>query len=381
MRITYIVKYIAQLGGLDRVLTFKMNWLATHGHEVSLITYEQQGHDFSFALDGSIRHEDINVKLWKKQGSNVVRRTLSYLQLRRQFRRRMTEAVGRMNPDVLVTLTDSYQVLDILLSIPTHAVRIVESHVERSAFMKVNDFRGRHLLQAFARLYDRHLAHSIRTADALVLLTRQDAGQWAEMARRVVIPNPLTVQPSRFSDATTHRVIAAGRLEAQKGFDLLVEAWSRVHAAASDWQLHIYGNGPDREALQRQIDQVGLTDSVTLYPATPDIFDRYAESSIYVLSSRYEGYGLVLAEAMSCGVPCVSFNCPYGPADIIRNGEDGILVPNGDVQALADGLLTYIRDVARRQHDGQLARQNIQRFSADYIMGQWELLFKTLRKQ
>ena len=376
MRIVYIVKYIAQLGGLDRVLAFKMNWLAVHGYEVTLITYEQTDHPFSFPLDPAIKHVEVNVKLWKKTGSNLLTRSWSYLRLRRLLRSRLTAAVASANPDVLITLTDSYQVMDVLQSIPTHARRIIESHVERRGFMKEGDFNGRPWLQRLARLYDWWQVRFIRRADALVVLTRQDATQWPEVPRVVVITNPLTFWPEETATLKAKAVIAAGRLEPQKGFDLLVEAWKDVHAVAPDWQLNIFGDGSGRERLQQQINESGLASCVHLHPATSDIVKRYAEHSCFVLSSRYEGYGLVLAEAMSCGVPCVSFDCPYGPADIIRTGEDGILVENGNVKALAEGILTYINQPVLRKAHGAKARINIQRFAPENIMARWEELFK-----
>lgn len=378
MRITYVIKYIAQLGGLDRVMTFKMNWLAAHGYDVSLITYEQRDHDFSFDLDPRISHTDIDVKLWKKGGTNVLARAASYMRLRRLFRQRFREAVAATRPDVLVTLTDSYQVMDILMSVPTSARRIVETHVERRGFAKEGDFRGRNvLLRLAAKMYDRYMARQIAKADALVCLTRQDAAQWLEVRNVVVITNPLTVLPKAISDCSSCRAIAAGRMEDQKGFDLLIEAWQEVHRQLPTWQLDIYGNGSDRERLQTQIDKASLTDVITLHPATPDIFERYAESSIYVLSSRYEGYGLVLAEAMSCGVPCVAFDCRYGPSDIIRDGEDGILVPPLRTDLLAEAIVRMASDTTLRKDMGQRARINIQRFAPTSIMPQWQQLFNS----
>lgn len=375
MRIVYVIKYIAQLGGLDRVMTFKMNWMASHGHEVHLITYEQEGHGFTFPLDTRIKHRDIGVKMWKKQGNSLPRRLISYFTLRRLFRQRMTEAISDIDPDVLVTLTDSYSVLDILQNIPTRAVRIIESHVERRAFMKAGDFKGRWFMRQIARIYDWHLSRHIRNCDALVVLTNQDAAQWPEVKNVKVIPNPLTNWPKETGVGENHLVVAAGRLEPQKGFDLLVNAWQKVHKEAPDWQLAIYGDGNDHDAIQYQIDEYGLSSCITLYPATPDIFKFYLESSIFVLSSRYEGYGLVLAEAMSCGIPCVSFDCPFGPSVIIRDREDGLLVTNGDTEALAAGILHYIKNPEARKAAGQSARNNIQRFAPESIMQKWEDVF------
>lgn len=379
MRITYVVKYIAQLGGLDRVLTFKMNWLAAHGHDVQLITYEQGDHPLSFALDPRIRHTDIGVKLWKKGGTGIAARTWSYLRLRRRFRRRMGSAVALAAPDVLVLLTDSYPVIDILMSLPTAARRIVETHVERRAFAKAGDFSHRNpVLRFAARAYDAYMARHIARADALVCLTQADASQWPEVPRVEVIANPLTVEPTAIATCTAPRAMAAGRLEDQKGFDMLVSAWADVHRRQPLWHLHIYGDGPDGPRLQQQIADAGLDDVVHLHSATPDIFERYAESSIFVLSSRYEGYGLVLAEAMSVGVPCVSFDCPYGPADIIRADDDGILVPPQRTDLLADAIVRLAADTALRQAMGQRARTHIRRYAPAPIMQRWQHLFATV---
>ncbi|MBO4906505.1 MAG: glycosyltransferase family 4 protein [Bacteroidaceae bacterium] len=375
MTILYVIKYIAQLGGLDRVMAFKMNWLAQHGYKVHLVTYEQRDHSISFPLDPSISHTDIDVKLWKKEGRTVVQRWISYQRLRRLFAKRMRAEVERIQPDVLVTLTDSYQVIDLLMNIPTTALRIVESHVERKAFMKVGDFKGNPVMRWLAGIYDRRMSRYIQRADSLVLLTQQDKAQWSEVKHTVVIPNPLTYIPTRLSTLDNKIVMAAGRLHDQKGFDLLIQAWQTVHDAEPDWQLHIYGDGPNREQLQQQIDANQLSGSVSLLPATNDIFAAYSEASIFCLSSRYEGYGLVLAEAMSCGVPCVSFDCPYGPSDIIRDHQDGLLIPNGDTNALAQGLLSLMQDSKLRHTYGAAARNNIMRYSPDNIMPLWKTLF------
>lgn len=375
MTILYVIKYIAQLGGLDRVMTYKMNWLAEHGYDVHLVTYEQADHDFSFELDKRIHHIDIGVKLWKKQGKTVLSRSWSYYKLRQLFKQRMSAELNRIQPDVLVTLTDSYQVLDILLDLPTDAKRIVESHVERNSFMKTGDFSNSRILHFIAKLYDRRMAKFISRADSLVVLTRKDRTQWKDITNVEVIPNPLTYWPDKTSALDNKIVMAAGRLHSQKGFDMLIQAWQQVHAQAPEWQLRIYGDGPDHDSLQHQIDKAGLSACISLQPATPHIFDAYSEASIFCLSSRYEGYGLVLAEAMSMGVPCVSFNCPYGPSDIISDGTDGLLIPPKDCDALAQGLLTYINNPSLRKSAGAAARTNIQRYNADSIMQCWLRLF------
>ena len=377
MRIVYIIKYIAQLGGLDRVMSFKMNWLAQHGHEVHLITYEQGSHPLSFPLDDRIEHTDVDVRFFTRHGGSLLKRVRQFVDMRRTFKKRVYAKVAEVDPDVIVTLTDSYTLLDILQKIPGRACRIMESHVERNGFQKRFDFKGRMGLYQMASLYDRYLTRQIRRADCLVTLTQHDADAWPEVRNVKVIPNPLSVVPNGRSGLTNKQIISVGRLEWQKGYDILIDVWKKVNRKHPDWRLSIYGDGNDRAALEKKTQEEGLGGVIAWEHATPDIFDRYKESSIYVMSSRYEGFGLVLTEAMQCGVPCVSFDCPYGPSDIIRDGEDGLLVANGDVDALADAICRLIEDENLRRQMADKALENVQRYAPDNIMQEWLKLFES----
>lgn len=379
MRIVYIIKYIAQLGGLDRVMSYKMNWLAQHGHEVHLITYEQGNHPISFPLDERIEHVDVNVRFFTRHGGGLVKRVRQFFQMRKTFRNRVYNKVAEIDPDVIVTLTDSYTLLDILQKIPGRALRVIESHVERNGFQKRNDFEGRFGLYQMASLYDRYITRQIKRADCLVALTQHDADAWPEMKSVRVIPNPLSFMPDRRASLTNKRIISVGRLEPQKGYDILIDVWKEVSMKHPDWSLYIYGDGTWRNSLEQKSEGCGVSDSMHWEHATPEIFDRYLESSIYVMSSRYEGFGLVLTEAMSCGVPCVSFDCPYGPSDIIKDGVDGLLVPLEDIDAMADAICRLIEDESLRKKMGENALSNVRRYAPESIMQEWVKLFQNRR--
>jgi glycosyltransferase involved in cell wall biosynthesis len=163
----------------------------------------------------------------------------------------------------------------------------------------------------------------------------------------------------------------------EKGFDRLLKAWNLIKTDLCDWQLYIFGNG-DRAPYQKIVDQLQLGDSVHLMPATEDIAKEFSKSSIYVMSSRYEGFGLVLAEAMSCGLPCVSFDCPYGPREIIRDGEDGFLAEDGNIEDLATKIEQLISNEDLRIKMGTKAIHNISRFKPEVIMAQWINLFNSI---
>lgn len=375
MRIVYIVKYIAQLGGLDRILSFKMNYLAQHGYEVHLITYEQGKHPISFPLDERIEHTDVDVRFFTRHGNGLVKRVKQYFDMRRTFKQRVYDKVKEIDPDVIVTLTDSYTLLDILMKIPGRAYRVIESHVERNSFQKRFDFKGKPGLYQLASLFDRYITRKIKKADCFVTLTQHDAEAWPELKFVKFIPNPLSYMPESRSTLENKQVLSVGRLDWQKGYDMLVDVWKIVNQKHPDWNLKVFGDGSFREELEKKTHDCGLDASMKWEHATPRIFDLYLESSIYVMSSRYEGFGLVLTEAMSCGVPCVSFNCPFGPSEIIKDGEDGLLVPIDDVQKLADSICRLIEDEQLRKSMGEKAVENVQRYEPHSVMKQWEVLF------
>ncbi len=219
--------------------------------------------------------------------------------------------------------------------------------------------------------------------DVLTVLTAADERDYA--AARVGgrprverIPNAVPRMGGGISPLAAKVVVAAGRLESQKGFDLLIRAWERVAAAHPDWRLRIYGSGPRRDDLRRMILERGLYDSVFLMGRTKHLGEAMARASLFVLSSRFEGFGMVIVEAMSKGLPVVSFDCPRGPGEIIRSGRDGILVPNGDVDGLADGMLELIEGVPRRRSYGAAAVENARSYAVDSIAERWEDLLRTL---
>jgi glycosyltransferase involved in cell wall biosynthesis len=159
---------------------------------------------------------------------------------------------------------------------------------------------------------------------------------------------------------------------------LLIDAWAQVAPRHPDWVLRIYGDGGLRSDLQAQVDRLDITETCRLEPTSSDIAEKYADSSIFVLSSRYEGFGMVLTEAMACGLPVVSFDCPCGPKDIIRDREDGLLVANGNIQELAASIEYMITHDGERKQMAKQALVNVQRFQMEEVSQAWMRLFKTL---
>jgi len=217
--------------------------------------------------------------------------------------------------------------------------------------------------------------------NAVVLLTPKDAENYSFCKTVKVIPNPLPFKAERVSDLKCNTVMSAGRLEKVKGFDILIEAVSLIKDKCADWKFRVFGEGNEKDSLIRLIVQKNMEDIFEIMPVTKDIEKEYCNSSIYALSSRKESFGLVLLEAKSCGLPVVSFNCPNGPAGIVRDGIDGILVENGNIEALSNAILKLIEDPQLRRQYGQEAVKDVERFSPKRIFDMWEELFTGLIKE
>jgi glycosyltransferase involved in cell wall biosynthesis len=229
----------------------------------------------------------------------------------------------------------------------------------------------------------RDLHRSYRRLDALTVLTRGDLEDYSRVlagsgTRVVRIPNAVSPLTGGLADPTSTIVVAAGRLTNQKGFDRLLPAFEHVVRAHPEWTLRIYGSGPHRGRLRRMITDRGLSNNVLLMGRAERMGEELAKASIYAMSSRFEGFPMVLLEAMSKGLPVVSFDCPRGPSDLITPGENGLLVPNGDIDGLADGLLELVGSEDRRRSFGAAALETAARYSIEAIGRQWDDLFDRL---
>ena len=380
MKILYLIKSFAAKAGTERVMSDKMNWLSEKGCEITLVTYEQGTHPFAFPLNSSIKHYDLDTRFFELAKFNIVKRLFRYYVLRRRFRQNLQSVMNVVKPDIFVSTTYSLHLFDVLLQIKSSSKRIIESHVACFTVKKTEEYRSIFLLYSVFKLYDKWMLDHIRRFDGIVSLTQNDSNEWAMYSNNVyTIPNPVTFIPERFAPVgDTHRIICVGRLHEQKGFDLLIEAFSLIADKCPEWVVDIYGNGDEKQTLNDLIASHNLEGRVIINSSTNDIYKEYLNSSFFVLSSRYEGFGLVLLEAMSCGLPCISFDCPYGPDEIIEDGVNGFLVSTFDVREMANRILWMIENNEKRVEMGRAAKNSVARYEKNIVLQKWMKLFDSL---
>ena len=377
MHILYIYAEISIKGGTDKILVEKANYLVNHGYDVTIITESQMGKPLSFKLEDKVCHIDMGLDFGKQYTQGSFRRFLTYSSLMRKYKSRLKNVVNKQRPDIIISAMG--RSLSLLSKIDYDGVKIGEAHTTKTHLRSLHLMEQRGgVFKVIAKYMRWKMCRYASKLDALVLLTQNDAEDWKSVAKTFVIPNPITFFPKESAELVNKQVIMVGRYNDAKGYDFLIPAWEIVHQRHPDWTLNVYGSGELRDQVTGWIREKHLESSIIMHDPVDDIIDKYLNSSICVLSSRYEGFSLVILEAMSCGVPVVSFDCPHGPRNIIKNGEDGFLIEPLNYHALADGICKLIENEGFRKQLGAKARKNVLRFSQDSIMEQWENLFHKL---
>lgn len=380
MKIVVILKSFANKAGTERIFCDKYNALAAKGYDITFITYEQGQHPLSFQLHPSIKVIDIPTPFFRLMQHPIYTRYFHYVAMKRRFRTALKSILDDIRPDLIVTTTYSLKVADVIVQQKGNAKSILESHIAFRSVMKSSEYRKYSPLWFVAKYFDWSYCRAIRKFDEMVVLTSGDQRDIKPVRETIVIPNVVNLSSHHVRDYSVKRMIAVGRLERDKGFDILLDVWKGLQDRYPDWEIHIYGQGGKREELQRTIDQNGMKNNVFLEEPTSEILNRMCDSSILLFPSRIEGFGLVLAEAMSCGLPVVAFDCPHGPADIVTDGQDGYLVHAGDTSRFAQCMSLLMEHPEQRKQMGTAGIQSSQRFSAEVIMPRWEQLFESIVK-
>jgi len=371
MRILYINDAWAIWGGVERVLIDKMNYLANEdGYEIYSITYDQGTNPMPFSLSPQVIYCDLDVRLYLHYRYHGLKKYYYRYKLEKLLIKRLQSEIGEIMPDVIVC--PRVEMIDYILKAKGNIPLIFESH----SSYKWIAMEKKGLIWFFKQRYYNRL---VKNTQMVVALTEGDALEWRKVTNHVsVIPNVVHLnETGRYSDCCSKSVIFVGRYSYQKDIRTLLKIWEQVHQRHPDWSLHIFGSyGDEQETLPSLIQRMGM--NIVAHEPTSTIFEEYLRSSLLLMTSRYEPFGLVLPEAMSCGLPVVAFDCPYGPADIITHEIDGFLVPGRDVNRYAEYVCQLIENPELRQTMGAAGIKGSQRYQADKIMPQWQKLFVSL---
>lgn len=376
MKLIYCIHSTCNPGGMERVLLNKVMYLSQlPGWELSVVTTDQHQRPSFYPFPEKVRMTDLEINYSEDNEKGAWKKITGYLRKRKEHKRKLTALLLKEKPNIVVSLYPSES--SFIPDIKDGSKKVLELHFNK--FFRIQ-YGRKGIIGLIDRWRTRQDERIVRRFDKFVVLTNEDKGYWGDLPNIEVIPNAAIHVSKNYSEVKNKRVIAVGRLDYQKGFDRLIQAWKLVQYTGqfTDWKLDIFGQGEWREMLQQMIDEQGLQNTAKINPPTNAILNEYVHSSLLVMSSNYEGFGMVLVEAMSCGVPVISFDCKCGPKDIIQTGINGLLVPNGDIQALADAMMKVMEDEAYRKMLSQNARKVVDTYSEQAVMSQWIRLFTSI---
>jgi GalNAc-alpha-(1->4)-GalNAc-alpha-(1->3)-diNAcBac-PP-undecaprenol alpha-1,4-N-acetyl-D-galactosaminyltransferase len=353
-------------GGAERVLTMLANAWAARGDEVTIATLSSAEETPFFPLDPRIRR----LALGADGNPGAALRALGALGRNVARVRGIRRAIRVTRPDVVMSYMNVTNVLSIAAAAGTGVPVVATEHIDPSQ-QQLNP-----LWTTLRRWAYPHAGRLAVLNDRVLEYFPPDI-----RAKSVVVPNPV-IEPAggpavlrAAADPGPRTIVAMGRMTAQKGFDLLLDAFAQVASRHPAWSLEIWGEGPVRADLIERARALGLDDRVRLPGRTADAYGVLRAADLYVLSSRFEGFPMVLCEAMATGLPVVAFDCRTGPREIVRDGIDGVLVPPGDVAALADALDRLLGDPALRARLASRAPELVERFSLERVLARWDEVF------
>lgn len=379
MKLIYCHCSLCNPGGMERVLLNKVMWLKAHTDwDITIVTTDQKGRPTFYPFPEGVRMIDLGINYSDDNGKGVFKKITGYLRKRCLHRQRLTKLLMQERPDIVVSLFPSES--SFIPYIKDGSKKVLELHFNKFFRLQYNRKGILGLIDRWRTKQDERL---VRRFDKFVVLTQEDRGYWGELPNIEVIPNAAMTLADTCSDVTAKRVIAVGRLDYQKSFDRLIQAWELVQRIdrCHDWQLDIFGQGEWKEMLQHMIEERNLVDFTHVKKPTSQIGKEYARSSMLVMSSHYEGFPMVMIEAMACGLPVISFDYKCGPRDIIDYGVNGLLVKNGDIEGLAAAMMRLMDDDSYRAKLSANARRVTNTYSEESVMKKWMDLFHSLTEK
>ena len=374
MKILFLIGSLSNSGGMERMLTFQANYFADHfEYDVTVLTYDQKNSQDFFTLSDKVNR--IRIPVEKKSHPN----RFFNLYLLKKY-------LESLKSEIEKTLLQSH--FDICLSfgiegkflyqIKDKSKKIIEFHFSKDFYKQDS---GSFLQKVWRRYRFKQSIGKTKMYDRMVVLTETDKDFWQQYLSNVVaINNPNVMQSEANSSLENKVAVSLGRLTRQKGFDRLIDIWEKVAEKYPDWELHIYGEGAEKKKLMELISDKNLQEFVQINPPVKDVAKVYQSASLYLMASRFEGFGLVLIEAMSFGLPVIAYNV-IGPNELVQNNVNGFLIEDGNSDEFAYQIGLLCSDYEKRKELGENAKEFVEKFSPQQIMKQWSDLFNDVLRR
>jgi glycosyltransferase involved in cell wall biosynthesis len=365
MKLLYIVPNINNEGGVARVLSIKANYLVEKlGYKVHILTQNEGFSPLFYSFNSNIIFHDLLLKG-------------DFFQFFKSFSKGLKSKIKTIQPDIIVVCDNGLKAYIIPFILKNKVPLILEMH--SSKFIEEREIKKNIFAKLLSNFVSVFKKNGINKYDRFVVETIESVSEW-KVKNAIVIPNPLWFTTEEFSTLESKKVIAVGRHTYEKGFDRMLQIWRKVVVKYPDWILEIYGKSNESIDLRELAKSLDISNNIVFHEAVQEIDKKYLEASFFLMTSRFEGFGMVLIEAMASGLPCIAYDCPCGPRAIISQKEDGILIENGNESDYVKAIETLIENVTLRKEMGEKAKLSSEKYNIDKIMQSWDQLFVGIKK-
>jgi glycosyltransferase involved in cell wall biosynthesis len=363
MKILYITPDLTNPGGIARVVAVKANYFVSEmDYQVNILALNKKNTTFFYDFNPKILWSD---KLYAK---NKIIFLWSYIHF-------IKKTITQKKPEIII-VCDAFLWVLIPWFVKTNIPILFETHV--SKFLKKN--KKQNIITKIKSRFIHFLKQiTLKKFNKVVFLTHDCFKEW-KINNAIVIPNPITFLTPKKAALENKRVIVVSRYSYEKGIDRLLFIWEKINKIHPDWELDIYGEWKNSH-YQQMTNDLQISNNVNFIAPTQEIQNYYAESSIYLMTSRSEAFPLVLLEAMSCGLPCIAYNCPSGPRNIIEDNITGFLIEDGHENVFVEKLDVLMKDINLRKVLGKSAVESSKKYELSAIMSQWDTMFKSINKE
>ena len=374
LKVVFCTPALYSAGGTERVVSVKADYFAEHlGYDVTIIVTEGNKGNSFFPLSEKVKIINLALgfeDLWNKP---FLSKIYLYLKKQRKYKKLLTHELLRIQPDI--TITTLRREINFINELKDGSHKIGELHLSRSNYRRVEEGGATVFKSIFSKWWQKDAIRNLKALDRFVVLNENAVKEWPELGNLTMIPDPLPFYQSSKSTLQSKNIVTIGRYSYEKGYDYLLRIWAIVEKKYPDWQLNVYAMG-DPTPYVKLMDELSVDPRrCHLNSSLVDVESEYCRSSILVQPSRTEGFGLVLVEAMACGLPIVAFDCENGPRSLITDGKDGFLIPAFDVNLFADRLMMLMNDEELRKEMGERGIIKSRQYHISKIACRWEQLF------